>query len=322
MDSSCEVIGIDVPKSQLLRPKDEPIMENDTVIAVDVAKSVLEIAVSDRPGHVCRRDRRSRVAFLPFFLAYPGATVVMEACGSAHYWGRELLKGGHRSCFSPPHHVRPYVQRNKTDRTDTKGILEAYRNADIRPVPVKSIAQQALTTLHRLRSGWMKERTSRLNALRGLLREMGVFIPMGAREVVPAVWAQIEDADSEVPPVLRSVLAEACQEIRDIEARVKKVERELEALAEQLPAGGCQRLASLRADSVMARSPWGLHTRGRRYVCSPSRSATTSTRASARRRTTLPPCGGACGPASQRTPPMGGLLGQGLRPRTPVDAVT
>ena len=211
-------------------------MKNDTVIAVDVAKSVLEIAVSDRPGHVCRRDRLSRVAFLPFFLAYPGATVVMEACGSSHYWGRELLKRGHQVVLIPPHHVRPYVQGNKTDRTDTKGILEAYRNADIRPVPVKSIAQQALTTLHRLRAGWMKERTSRLNALRGLLREMGVFIPLGAREVVPAVWAQIEDAESEVPPVLRSVLAEACQEIRDIEARVKKVERELEALAEQLPA--------------------------------------------------------------------------------------
>src|SRR5215213_1304191 len=207
-------------------------MKNDTVIAVDLAKSVLEIAVSDRPGHVCRRERLSRVAFLPFFLGYPGVTVVMEACGSAHYWGRELLKLGHQVVLLPPHQVRPYVQRNKTYRTDTKGILEAYRNADIRPVPVKSIAQQALTTLHRLRAGWMKERTSRLNALRGLLREMGVFIPLGAREVVPAVWAQIEDAESEVPPVLRSVLAEACQEIRNIEARIKKVERELEALAE------------------------------------------------------------------------------------------
>jgi len=213
-------------------------MGNDIVIAVDVAKSVFEVAVSDRPGHVCKRDRPTRDRFLSFFLAYPGTTVVMEACGSAHHWGRELKERGHQVVLLPPHRVRPYVRGNKTDRNDAKGILEAYRNAEIRPVPVKTLAQQALTALHRLRSGWMTERTARLNALRGLLRELGVFIPMGAREVVPAVWAQIEDADSRLPELLRPVFAEACQEIRDIEARIKKVENQLAALAEQTPAVG------------------------------------------------------------------------------------
>jgi transposase len=94
----------------------------------------------------------------------------MEACGSAHHWGRELQSRRHHVVLLPPHQVRPYVRGNKTDRTDTKGILEAYRNAEIKPVPVKSIAQQSLTALHRLRSGWMMERTARLNALRGLPR--------------------------------------------------------------------------------------------------------------------------------------------------------
>jgi transposase len=211
-------------------------MGNDIVIAVDVAKSVFEVAVSDRPGHICKRERLTRDKFLAFFLTYPGATVVMEACGSAHHWGRELKQRGHHVVLLPPHHVRPYVRGNKTDRTDTKGILEAYRNADITPVPVKTIAQQSLTALHRLRSGWMMERTARLNAVRGLLREIGVFIPMGAREVVPAVWAQIEDADSRLPEVLRPSFADACQEIGDIEARIKKVEHQLAALAEQIPA--------------------------------------------------------------------------------------
>ncbi|HSB77348.1 MAG TPA: IS110 family transposase [Candidatus Methylomirabilis sp.] len=211
-------------------------MRNDIVIAVDLAKSVFECGVSDRPGHICRRERPRRDQFLSFFLAYPGATVVMEACGSAHYWGRELQKRGHRIVLLPPHHVRPYVRGNKTDRTDVKGILEAYRNADIRPVPVKSVAQQSLATLHRMRAGWMTERTARLNAVRGLLRELGIFIPLGAREVIPAVWAEIGDAKSELPPVLRRVFAEACQEIRDIEARIKKVDQDLEALSEQTPA--------------------------------------------------------------------------------------
>jgi transposase len=213
-------------------------MSNDTRIAVDVAKAVFEIAISDRPGHVTRRERQQRAQFLPFMAQQPPATVVMEACGSAHHWGRKLQELGHRVVLLPPHHVRPYIRRNKTDRTDAKGILEASRNDDIRPVPVKTVAQHVVTSLHRLRSGWMTERTARLNALRGLLRELGIFIPMGSREVVPMVWSFIEDADSDLPEALRPIFAEACREIRDIEARIKQVDRQLEATAEQLPAVG------------------------------------------------------------------------------------
>jgi transposase len=90
--------------------------------------------------------------FLAFMAQQPPATVVMEACGSAHHWARKIQALGHRVVLLPPHHVRPYNRRNKTDRTDTKGILEASRNEDIRPVPVKTVAQQVLTSLHRLRS--------------------------------------------------------------------------------------------------------------------------------------------------------------------------
>jgi transposase len=236
MDSSRDSIGISVPESWLVRAKEEPIVEKDTRIAVDVAKAVFEIAVSDRPGRVCRRERKPRAQFLGCLAQMPSATVVMEACGSAHYWGRRLEQIGHRVVLLPPHQVRPYVRRNKTDRTDAKGILEASRNEDIRPVPIKTVAQQVLTSLHRLRQGWMGERTARLNALRGLLREFGVFIPMGARQVVPAVWALLEDADSDLPDALRPLFAEACNEVRQIEARIRQVERQLEAMADQLPA--------------------------------------------------------------------------------------
>jgi transposase len=211
-------------------------MSNDTRIAVDVAKAVFEIAISDCAGRVSRRERPKRHQFLPFLAQQPPATVVMEACGSAHYWAREIQKLGHQVVLLPPHHVRPYIRRNKTDRTDAKGILEASRNDDIRPVPVKTVNQQVLTSLHRLRAGWMLERTARLNTLRGLLRELGVFIPVGSREVVPAVWAVIEDADSNLPDALRAIFAEACREIREIEARVRLAEQQLASIAEQLPA--------------------------------------------------------------------------------------
>jgi transposase len=159
------------------------------------------------------------------------ATVVMEACGTVHFWGREAQARGHRVVLLPPHAVRPYVLRNKTDGADAKGLLEALRNDDVRPVPVKSVDQHVLAGLHRLRSAWMATRTARLNTLRGLLRELGFVIPVGARQVVPHVMALVADIDSGVPEVLREVLAEAAREVRALEARVREVERALEAIS-------------------------------------------------------------------------------------------
>lgn len=159
----------------------------------------------------------------------------MEACGSAHYWARKLRELGHTVVLLPPHQVRPYVTRNKTDRTDAKGILETYRNADIRPVPVKSVSQQVLVSLHRFRSGWIASRTAQINTLRGLLRELGFVIPTGMEKVLPQVRAFIGDADSDIPDSLRPVLAMACDEIEALGESLKATERQLEALAQQTP---------------------------------------------------------------------------------------
>ena len=207
----------------------------DTTISVDVAKSVFEIAVSLHPGHVAETHRLPRARFAPFFAARKPTTVVMEACGMAHHWGRELQNQGHRVVLLPPHAVRPYVPRNKTDRTDAKGILEAFRNQAIHAVPVKSESQQALAALHRLRSRWMATRTSRINTVRGVLREFGLPIPVGSRQVVPAVRAALGDADSGLPDAIRPALATACDEIRELETRICSVEAQLDALARETP---------------------------------------------------------------------------------------
>jgi transposase len=207
-----------------------------TTIAVDVAKEVLEVAVSVQPGQVSEQKRLTRGAFMKFCTDQPPATVLLEACGSAHYWGRRLQSLGHHVVLLPPHATRPYVFRNKTDRTDTRGLLEAYRNADIHPVPVKSVSQQALTALHRLRSTWLAARTARINTVRGLLREFGCTIPIGAHHVFPRAWDLLADADSDLPDPLRPALAEACTEIRALEDRIRLVEHQLQALADQTPA--------------------------------------------------------------------------------------
>src|SRR5215831_10145138 len=118
-----------------------------TTIAVDLAKSVFQIAISRRPGHVEEEHRLSRERFLTFFAQQPPATIVLEACGSAHHWARELQPLGHAVRLLPAHDVHRYVRRNKTDRTDAKALLEADRNEEIHGVPVKTVEAQAIASL-------------------------------------------------------------------------------------------------------------------------------------------------------------------------------
>jgi len=180
-------------------------------IAVDLAKSVFEIAVSRHPGKVAERYRLSRARLVRFFAKRELATVLLEACSSAHFWARELEKLGHQVVLLPPHLVRPYRRRHhKTDRADAKALLEAFRNAEIHPVPAKSVEQQTLASLHRLRSAWLATRTASINAVRGILRELGFTIPQGAAHVVPRVRELVDDAEQPLPEALRLTLTEAC----------------------------------------------------------------------------------------------------------------
>ena len=115
-------------------------MEKHTVVAMDVAKTVFALAVSEKPGRIKLHRRLSRGELEVFFVQTLAATVVVEPCGSAHHWGRQLQALGHQVVLLPPHQVRPYVTRNKTDRADAQGILEAYRNSDLRPVLLSLLA--------------------------------------------------------------------------------------------------------------------------------------------------------------------------------------
>ena len=196
-----------------------------TTIAVDLAKNVFEIAVSQHPGKVAERHRVARTRLLPFFAERQPAVVVLEATGSAHYWGRRLREIGHQPILLPPRAVQRYREGNKTDRTDAKAMLEAVRNEAIRPVPIKSIAQQAMTSLHRLRSSWMATRTARINTVRGLLRELGVTLPVGSRKLVPSVMALLADSASDVPIALRGALGEACEEIGQLRRASRSQQR-------------------------------------------------------------------------------------------------
>lgn len=156
----------------------------------------------------------------------------MEACGSAHHWAR----WGTEVRLLPAQYVRAYVRRNKTDATDAAALLEAARASDLRPVRVKSVEQQALQGLHRIRSLWMGTRTSRINALRGFCREFGITIPQGACTGIETMGRVLACPQSAVPDLIRHTASQLLEEIRLLEARIAQVERQLSQAARQSPA--------------------------------------------------------------------------------------
>ncbi len=131
-----------------------------TQIAVDLAKSVFEVAVSQPPGRVHERHRLSRARFRRFFATHAPAEVLLEACSSAHHWGRELQALGHRVTLLPAADVARYRDGNKTDRADAKALLEAARNEAIDPVPVKRRSPPWRPAPRRCRTNWSSSRSS------------------------------------------------------------------------------------------------------------------------------------------------------------------
>jgi transposase len=212
-------------------------------VAVDLAKRVFQVAVADGQWRVIERHRLTRGQFERFFVNRTVGVVVMEACGSAHYWARRIAALGIEVNLLPARYIRAYVKRNKTDAADADAMLEAARCADIVPVKIKSIEQQALQALHRTRSLWMGTRTSRINALRGFCREFGISIATGSRLGLEQISRVLADPQSEVPTLLRPTMNLLVEEVRLLEARITQLERELSRLAKQSAA--CETLLSI-----------------------------------------------------------------------------
>ena len=221
-----------------------------TTVAIDLAKDVFEIALANRAGRVFDRKRLTRRHFERFVDSLEAGTeVVMEACGTAHYWGRRCQARGLRVRLLPVQYVRPYVRRNKTDRTDTEALLEANRCGGLQPVPVKTLEQQTLQGLHRVRTQWQTARTARINVLRGLLREHGLPVPVGGRTVVARVSAIVADTSVPLPDLLRSALSLLLDEVRTLEARLTQIDQQLGRVAAQHPVA--QRLQQVPGVGVL-----------------------------------------------------------------------
>lgn len=159
-------------------------MREITVIGLDLAKSVLQVHGERAPGEVVVSRRLSRSQVEAYFAKLPACVVAMEACASAHHWGRVISGHGHEVRLLPAREVKPFVRLPKTDASDAAAICEAARRPRLRTVPVKTVEAQAMCTAHAVRDRLIGIRTQQINMLRGHLAEYGIVAATGREGAV------------------------------------------------------------------------------------------------------------------------------------------
>ena len=195
-----------------------------TTIGLDIAKRVFQVHGIDKAGKATLRRKLQRADVLAFFGGLPPGLVGIEACGTAHYWAREIMALGHDVRLMPASYVKPYVKRGKTDAADAEAICEAVTRPTMRFVPVKSAEQQAVLMLHRTRDLLVRQRTMLVNALRGHMAELGIIAPQGIERVADLVAVLVGKDTTAMPTLARQALGGLAEQLEALGERVKEIE--------------------------------------------------------------------------------------------------
>jgi len=202
---------------------------NITTVGIDLAKTVFQIHAIDGRGKIVLRRQLKRAQVSHYFSNVPPCLIGMEACASAHYWGRVLERFGHTVRLMAPQFVKPYVKTNKNDMADAEAICEAVARPNMRFVQIKSVEQQSVLSLHRVRQGFVKARTAQANQIRGLLGEMGLAIPKGIRFIAQRVPAILEDAGNELPLAFRQLIQQLTNHLKLLDEQVDAIHGQIVA---------------------------------------------------------------------------------------------
>ncbi|MDR5902465.1 IS110 family transposase [Halomonas icarae] len=227
---------------------------NITRVGVDIAKSVFHVHGVDRHDQVQWRGKYSRDKWLDAIVnrVPAGAVIGMEACASAHHWGRELQARGYHVTLIAAQFVKPYVKSNKNDRVDAEAICEAMGRPSMRFVTVKSVAQQDVQAAHRIRSELVHQRTAKANQIRGLVGEYGLVAPVGIGQLRAALPRWLEDAENGLTDDFRVLLADLAEDLRYLSDRIATVTERIEHHAQTDPVA--KRLLSLRGVGTLTAS--------------------------------------------------------------------
>jgi transposase len=204
---------------------------NITTIGIDIAKRIFQLHGIDKNGKVVLKKKLMRDQVLNYMANLPKCLVGIEACGGANYWGREITKLGHEVKLMAPQFVKPYVKTNKNDQADAEAICEAVSRPNMRFVPIKSVEQQDILSIHRVRQRLVKNRTALANEIRGLLLEFGFTIPQGINKVIPML-TEILDGDN-LSNISYQTFYALKEEFIENDNKIKTLERHLKEIAKQ-----------------------------------------------------------------------------------------
>ena len=221
-----------------------------STIGLDIAKSVFQVHGVDVAGVVVIRKRVSRARVLEYFGKLSPCLVGIEACPSAHHWGRELQALGHTVRLIPPSYVKAYLKRGKNDANDAAAICEAVTRPSMRFVPLKTKEQQSALMLHRTRQLLVRQRTMLSNALRGHLAELGIVSAKGRNGTAELLRIIADDRDSRVSAAVRGILNVLARQYGAIGAEIASIDKSIMALHR-----GCE--ASRRLAEIPGIGPVG-----------------------------------------------------------------
>lgn len=207
-----------------------PDLSSVTVVGLDLAKHVFQVHCLDATGQMILNRSLKRREVLDFFRRLPMCRVGLEACGSSHHWGRQLLALGHDVKLIPPAYVKPYVRRQKNDAADAAAIAEAVTRPSMRFVAVRSIDNQALLMRHRVRETLVAQRTQLLNSLRGHMAEAGLIAAQGARNA-RALAGLLSSGHPDIPSCVARALLPLATQVAELDTAIAALDKELATAA-------------------------------------------------------------------------------------------
>lgn len=215
---------------------------NITTLGIDLAKNIFQIHGVDHQGKALLKKQLSRKKLFEFIANLPKCKIAMEACGSANYWARQFMSYGHDVKLISPQFVKPFVKGSKNDRNDAEAIVEAASRPNMRYVSPKTVEQQDMQSLLRLRDGCMQMRTKLSNQLRGLLSEYGIVMPEGVNHLHKTFREMIgsAEADDKLTEVCKELLQMQYNLLLKVEEQIESYDQKLEAIAKSNKA--CRRI--------------------------------------------------------------------------------
>lgn len=214
-----------------------------STLGIDLAKQVFQLHGVDARGHAVLSRRVKRSQLVEAVASLPPCVIGMEACGSAHHWGRVFEQLGHTVKLMSPQYVKPYVKTNKNDARDAEAICEAVSRPTMRCVSIKTVEQADLQALHRTRSLLVKHRTAVINQIRGLLAEYGLVMAQSPEKVRPAVVRFLDDAESGLTTCARETFSELSEQLQDLDSRIERVTHRVDGVYRAHPV--CRKLAAV-----------------------------------------------------------------------------